>query len=106
MSHFRLSKSASEDLVAIYIQSHDLFGPRQADRYQDELETLFQRLAESPWMARVRLEYTPPPRIFAYKAHVIVYDEAEEGVVIQRVRHSAENWVDDPHGDASEGTDT
>jgi len=51
MSRYRLSVAASEDLIAIYIQSHDQFGPRQADRYQDELEALFNRLAASPGCA-------------------------------------------------------
>jgi len=99
MSRFRLSKQASEDLVAIYIQSHDQFGPRQADRYQDELEGVFQRLAASPGVARLRLDYEPPVRVFAHKAHVIIYDEEPEGVLIQRVRHGHEDWRSNPHGE-------
>ncbi|MBU1273681.1 MAG: type II toxin-antitoxin system RelE/ParE family toxin [Alphaproteobacteria bacterium] len=106
MSRFRLSKAASEDLVAIYIQSHDLFGPRQADHYQDELEALFRRLADAPGMARLRLELAPPTRVFSYKAHVILYDQEPEGVIIQRVRHGAENWIDSPQADANDGDST
>ncbi|WP_426018328.1 type II toxin-antitoxin system RelE/ParE family toxin [Brevundimonas sp. DWR2-3-1b1] len=102
MSGYRLSKEASEDLVAIYIQGHDQFGPRQADRYQDELDALFRRLAASPGMSRLRLEYDPPVRALAFKAHVIIYDQEPDGVLIQRVRHGHEDWQGDPHGSSDE----
>ncbi len=98
MSRFRLSAEASEDLIAIYIQGHDQFGPRQADRYQDELEALFLRLAAFPGLARLRPEYQPPVRVFTHKSHVIVYEEEPEGVLVQRVRHGHEDWHDDPKG--------
>ncbi len=102
MSGYRLSREASEDLVAIYIQSHDQFGPRQADRYQDELDALFRRLAAAPGMAWLRLEYDPPVRVFVFKAHVIIYDQEPDGVLIQRVRHGHEDWHGDPHGSSDE----
>jgi len=98
MSRFRLSVQASEDLIAIYIQGHDQFGPRQADRYQDELTAVFQRLAAFPGLARLRPEHQPPVRILPHKAHVIVYEEEAEGVIIQRVRHGHEDWQGDPRG--------
>ena len=103
MSRYRLSVEASEDLIAIYIQSHDQFGPRQADRYQDELEALFNRLAASPGVARLRTDYDPPIRVFTFKVHVVIYDEEPEGVLIQRVRHGHEDWRTDPQGDSDEG---
>jgi toxin ParE1/3/4 len=102
MSGYRLSKEASEDLVAIYIQGHDQFGTGQADRYQDELDALFRRLAASPGMARLRLEYDPPMRVFAFKAHVIIYDQEQDGVLIQRVRHGHEDWQGATGGERSE----
>lgn len=106
MSRYRLSVEASEDLIAIYIQSHDQFGPRQADRYQDELEALFNRLSASPGVARLRTDYDPPIRVFTFKAHVVIYDEEPEGVLIQRVRHWHEDWLSDPQGDSDEREQT
>lgn len=103
MSRYRLSVEASEDLIAIYIQGHDRFGPLQTDRYQDELETLFNRLAASPGVARLRTDYDPAIRVFTFKAHVVIYDEEPEGVLIQRVRHGHEDWQTDPQGDSDEG---
>jgi len=103
MSRYRLSVEASEDIIAVYIQSHDQFGPRQADRYQDELEALFNRLAASPGVARLRTDYDPPIRVFTFKAHVVIYDEEPEGVMIQRVRHGHEDWQTDSQGDSDEG---
>ena len=98
MSRYRLSVEASEDLIAIYIQGHERFGPLQTDPYQDELTALFGHLAAFPGLARLRLDYEPPVRVFAYKPHVIIYDEEPGGVVIQRVRHGHEDWRGDPRG--------
>jgi toxin ParE1/3/4 len=100
MSRFRLSVAASEDLIAIYIQGHDQFGPRQADRYQDELTAAFQQLAAFPGLARLRSEHQPPVRILPHKAHVIVYEEEADGVLVLRVRHGHEDWRNDPLGGA------
>ena len=103
MSRFRLSKEASEDLIAIYIQGHDRFGPLQTDRYQHELTAQYERMGAFPRLARLRLDYEPPVRVFAYKAHVIIYDEEPEGIVIQRVRHGHEDWRIDPRGGDERG---
>lgn len=96
MSAYRTTGEADEDLIAIFIQGHDLFGARQADRYLDELHALFQRLAEHPAMTWLRTDYDPPVRIYAYRSHMVVYEEAPEGIVILRVRHGHEDWWSDP----------
>ncbi len=101
MTAWRLTAEADEDLVAVFIQGCDLFGTRQADRYLDELNAVFSRLATTPEMARLRLEFDPPLRAFSFKAHVIIYDVIEDGVMIIRVRHGHEDWYSDPAGDGT-----
>ena len=98
MRRYRLSAEADEDMVTVYIQGHDRFGPFQADRYHDELEALFGRLADFPELGRLRQEYHPPVRIASHKAHVIVYEETPDGVLIIRVRHGHEDWRTSPVG--------
>ncbi|WP_439472546.1 type II toxin-antitoxin system RelE/ParE family toxin [Brevundimonas sp.] len=98
MTHWRLSAEADEDLVAVFIQGCDLFGVRPASHYVDALYAVFPLLAANPEMARLRTEFEPPFRIFRFKAHLIVYEEAEEEVLILRIRHGHEDWQADPRG--------
>ncbi len=102
MSRFRTSDQADEDIIAIYEQGYRLFGADQADRYLDDLDSVFQRLADFPRLGRLRTDYTPPVRILPFKAHIIVYDEGDGGIVIIRVRYAREDWRSDPRGSESE----
>lgn len=104
MSRFRLTREATEDILSIYLQGHDRFGAQQADRYHDELKILFGRLADFPRMGRLMAEFHPPVRVFAHKAHVILYDVVSNEVVIQRVRNAREDWWGDT-SDAQEDLD-
>ena len=92
MRRYRLTQEASEDILAIYVHGHDLFGERQADTYHDELEAVFGRLADFPEMGRLREELDPPARVFTHKAHVVVYEIRDGDAVILRVRGAREDW--------------
>lgn len=98
MRVYRLTRRADDDILAAYLQGHELFGERQADRYHDDLIALLQRLADHPAMARVRSEIAPPVRAFPFKAHVVIYQDAPDGIVILGVRHGHEDWQSDPLG--------
>lgn len=98
MSVYRLAQRADDDILAVYLQGFELFGERQADRYHDDLHALFRKLADHPAMARLRAEITPPVRAFAFKAHVVIYEEVPDGVVILSVRHGHEDWQENPLG--------
>ena len=73
-----------------------LFGERQAVRNNLDLFALFELIAANPHMAQQRPEVSPPVRIFPFKAHLVVYlvDENND-VLIVRIRHGHENWIDD-----------
>lgn len=96
---YRLTSEAAEDLIHIYIEGVRIFGVAQAEKYQDELEERFELLAFNPRMARERQELTPPVRINPFASHVIVYQtKNDDDVLIIRIRHGHEDWINDPVG--------
>jgi toxin ParE1/3/4 len=52
VSSYRVSAQASRELLATYLKSIEFFGPKQADRYLDELHQVFALLAENPRLGR------------------------------------------------------
>ena len=102
MSAYRLSGAAERDLMAIFTTGLDQFGLRQAEDYRTELKRQFTLIADFPKLARLRTEYQPPVRVMSFKAHVVVYEERDDGVFIVRVRHGREDWRSDPRGSETE----
>jgi toxin ParE1/3/4 len=105
VNRYELTGQADEDMVVLHMQGSQQFGERQADRYHDELESLFHKLAEFPALARLRSEFDPPVRAYSYGSHVIVYEESAAGVTILRIRHGHEDWQNDPIGQPDDGSD-
>ena len=93
---YRLTERAEQDIIEIYLEGLSRFGEQQADRYHQELTSLFELIALNPKMARERLELAPPVRIHPHKAHLIVYLEESDGILIVRVRHGHEDWDQAP----------
>lgn len=92
---FRLSGAAEEDIVGIAEQGVRMFGIVQARRYHDELFALFDLIAANPRMARERFELSSPMRIHPFKAHLVVYRiEDHDNILIVRIRHGHEDWMD------------
>lgn len=50
---FRLSRAAEADLLSIYQYSFDMFGPAQAEAYQDRIEQTINLVGENPQLARL-----------------------------------------------------
>jgi toxin ParE1/3/4 len=95
---YRLTKAAADDLVAIYLDGLARFGLPQADRYHGGLRQTFTFLAENPFAARLREEICPPIRAYPFNLHIVIYECAEDGIVILRVRHGREDWISSPEG--------
>lgn len=94
---FRLTKAARDDLIHIYVESVRMFGVRQAEKYQDGLDRVFELLAYNPQLSRERSELTPPVRVHPCGSHMVVYQiEDTGGILIVRVRHALEDWMDNP----------
>ncbi|MCQ8782985.1 type II toxin-antitoxin system RelE/ParE family toxin [Mangrovibrevibacter kandeliae] len=92
---YRLTDQAAEDVQHIYTEGSRLFGLEQAGRYHARLRQTFEVLAHFPELARERLEITPAVRIHRCGAHVVIYIVDEVDVLIVRVRHGHEDWVND-----------
>lgn len=92
---YPLTKAAERDLAQIAAYTIETFGVEQALAYRDGLIGCFQFLAEHPKSARLRHELNPPARARRFQSHLIVYDERPDGgVIILRVRHGREDWLD------------
>ncbi|WP_417230124.1 type II toxin-antitoxin system RelE/ParE family toxin [Brevundimonas sp.] len=99
MARFRLSGTARVDLKAIYRQGEEQFGLKRADAYSAGLITAFNLIADYPLLSRLRDEIPSPVRVHPYRSQVIVYAIDTTGVLILRIRHPHEDWIDNPVGD-------
>lgn len=90
---YRLTEKAADDIQCIYAGGIRLFGAGQAAQYHARLRRCFDMLARHPQLARERTELTPPIRVHPCGSHVIVYVIDRNGVLIVRVRHGHEDWL-------------
>jgi toxin ParE1/3/4 len=96
---YRLTRRAEGDVIDIYIHGARQLGPARADAYHGRLEEAFQLLAEYPRIGHERPEIDPPVRVHPCGRHIIVYVAEPDGnVLIVRVRHGREAWIEDPLG--------
>lgn len=94
MPHYRLTRAASHDLTAIFLDGLERFGLHQADEYHERLAATFAFLADYPRAAREREEIDPPVRVHPCKAHLVIYEIGpDDRVLILRVRHGREDWL-------------
>jgi len=93
---YRLTEAARRDLVQVYLSGLEKFGLRQAESYSALLEHAFQTIANNPRIARERTEITPPVRVQPCGSHMIIYEIVEPVVLILRVRHHREDWLNHP----------
>lgn len=94
---YRLANKAAEDVFNIWAEGAAMFGEAQAERYHSGLEAIFRFLSENPKAARLRNEIVPPVRAHPFKSHLVVYEtDANDEVLILRVRHGLEDWIANP----------
>jgi toxin ParE1/3/4 len=89
---YRTTRRADQDIIDVYAHGAAEFGIDHAERYHRGLVTTFALLADNPRMARERAEFHPPVRLHPYQAHVIVYVERGDGILIVRVLHGRQDW--------------
>lgn len=64
------------------------------------MERTFEMISAYPLAGRQQDIVAETVRILPFRSHIIVYrPDVEDQVRILRVRHAAENWIDDPLGD-------
>lgn len=82
-------------MADIFVDGADRFGLAQADKYHDGLEAVCVSRRVSARGA-LATRNRPAGARAPYKAHLIVYDiEADDGIVVLRVRHGREDWQSD-----------
>ena len=85
MAGFLVSPAARHDLEEASRYGDRTFGVERTDRYFEELDRVFQMLAEFPQLARERREFDPPVSVHRHGRHYIVYVSQTDHVRILRV---------------------
>ena len=83
---------AEQDLEDIYDYTVGEFGEAQADRYIRNLFEAFQRLADTPGIARQRDEVRPGLRSYPVQGHIVFFRESGDGALIVRVLHQSMDY--------------
>jgi len=91
---YRLSKKAAQDVIDIYAYGAREFGIAQAEKYQESLSRIFNFLSEHPLAVRERTEFSPPVRIHAVGAHVVIYVTEGADILIVRVLGGRQDWTE------------
>jgi toxin ParE1/3/4 len=84
---YRVSKRAGAELDAIMIYTIQTWGEWQADKYLDEMESMFELLAENPGLGRAVTGWAKSTRRIEKGSHVIFYRPTPQGVFVQRILH-------------------
>ena len=84
MGIFKISPVAAHDLINIYVRGVQQWGPDKAERYQHELMSAFQLLADNPEMGRP-VTIRPALQRHEVSPYVIFYRKFSYGVRIARL---------------------
>lgn len=87
MRKYRLSKSAENDLLAIWEYTTRTWGANQAERYLNTLEARFFELAAEPSKGRPRADIDLEYLSYHEGKHLIFYQPHEGGIAVARVLH-------------------
>ena len=89
MSEYILSPEAIVDLQDIYDFTLDEWGEAQAEKYLNEIYSVFDRLTQHPNIGRLRAELSDGLRSTPVGAHVIYFMPWQDHLAIVRVLHGA-----------------
>ena len=89
ITRYKTTKAADEDLIQAFLDGILKFGVRQAQKYRDALDYVFELIADNPRLGR-RIDYSDTYRRFHHGRHVIVYSIGSDNqITIERVFHDA-----------------
>ncbi len=95
MGHYKLSGSASKDIIHIYKFGIDRFGLTQAKKYLFSLENFLEELAERPEFARDASIFAHNLYFYNHKAHVIFYlKDGDDSILVIRILGSRMNFIE------------
>ncbi len=87
MAEYRLTPAAEEDLEAIWEYTCQEWSMDQADRYIEQMTTVFAELAQSPKIAQACEHIRAGYRRYGVERHVIYFRIATDGIAIVRILH-------------------
>lgn len=87
---FKVSVKARDDLRHIGRYTQKTWGTAQRRNYLADLNAAFALLGDSPGLAVLRTEFTPPVRLHPHGRHVILYTDHPDGVLIVRGLHQSQ----------------
>jgi toxin ParE1/3/4 len=90
---YRLSADADRDIETMLADGIVAFGFDAAWEYRGRLFRTLDLLAANPRIGAARAGSRTRARVHPFGAHVILYREAQDGVVVLRIRPQRENWV-------------
>ena len=81
----KFTAQADADIIDSYLYGFENFGRAQAERYEEDLRDVMDIIADNPYLAAERHEYSPPVRIHHHTKHYIVYLIEDAHVLIIRI---------------------
>lgn len=87
MTHYKFTAQAERDLEVITDYTLTKWGLRQAEIYLDGLDTLAQKLADTPGLGTRRDALIPGLLSFPYVSHILYYLKEPHGITVIRVLH-------------------
>ncbi|MEN0651650.1 MULTISPECIES: type II toxin-antitoxin system RelE/ParE family toxin [Hyphobacterium] len=78
---------AADDLVRLYLEGIERFGPAQAELYSQSFAAAFDRLVRFPHAGGQLDGIRLPTRHLIHNAHAIFYEVRGESILILRVLH-------------------
>ena len=91
MAEVAISATARADLKNIYKYTFSVFGEAQAERYTRDLHSRFKLLADFPGIGlHTRLSVIECLK-FPSGSHVIYYRRTENGIIVGRILHGAQD---------------
>jgi toxin ParE1/3/4 len=85
---------AQADLTEIWKYTEENWSVRQAETYLTQLGPVFHLLTEQPEMTRLRQDFTPPLRLYAFQSHLIAYTTDATILQVIRILHMRSNWAE------------
>ena len=93
MASVHRTQGADDDLLDIYLFGVERFGPTQAARYLEELETCFHLIAENPRLGRKADRIAKNLRRHEHGSHIVMYyivdDGVDDGIEVAAVVHKS-----------------
>jgi toxin ParE1/3/4 len=89
MLKIRLSEAARADLIEIWAQTFQKWGPNQADAYLDDIDRALNGLIDNPQMGSDCSDLLMGARRLITGRHVAFYEAAEIAILVIRVLHQS-----------------